>query len=119
MPRILIVTLALGCLAAGNFAVLCPDVERCVVAGVTEPGLAAACAPGMGSDCCLEGKAPEGTPSREDASQARATTLVATLAQPIAPVVIAALGPGVVASRGPARVCAAIPLYTLFATLLI
>lgn len=117
--RTLLVLLVLGSLAGASQAAFCPEVERCVMAGAAAGGVAPACSPEMGGDCCETGESPAGPPTREESAQARAMVLVATIAAPVAvvPSVFPALRPG--DSTPPARLQAAVPLYTLLATLLI
>lgn len=106
-------------MAAASLAVLCPEVERCVMAGASVEAAAPACMPGMGGDCCRKGEAPAGAPTRDDAAQARIVALVATMAAPIAPIPIFDAGFRPAEPRPAARLPAAVPLYTLLATLLI
>ena len=116
--RTLLVLLVLGSLAGASQAVFCPEVERCVMAGATPEGVAPACSPEMGGDCCEQGETPASTPTREDSAQTRAMVLVATIS---APAVVPSVAPAVRSadSTPAARLQAAVPLYTLLATLLI
>jgi hypothetical protein len=116
--RTLFVGLALGALAVAGQAAFCPDVDRCVMAGATPEQVAPACTPEMGGDCCEEGEAPAGEPTREEAS-ARAIAWVATGATPVSVVAIDASRPLPLAPSPAAPHQAAVPLYTLLATLLI
>ncbi len=117
--RTLVAVLSFVSLAAPSLAALCPEAERCVMAGASVDEAAPACMPGMGGDCCREGEAPAGAPARDDAGQARAVAFVATMAAPIAPVPILDAGFRPADPRLPVRLPAAVPLYTLLATLLI
>lgn len=117
--RTLLVLLVLGSLAGASQAVFCPEVERCVMAGATTEGVAPACSPEMGGDCCEEGETPASAPTREDSAQTRAMVLVATISAPAAVVPSVALALRSAGSTPAARLQAAVPLYTLLATLLI
>ena len=116
--RALLVALSLASFAGASQATFCPDVERCVMAGAKADGVAPACAPEMGGDCCKEGETPAGAPSQDGSAQARAS-LVATTAEPVAAVVIPTPSFRPAESSTAARPPAAVPLYTLLATLLI
>ena len=116
--RALLVLLVLGSLAGASQAAFCPEVERCVMAGAASDGVAPACSPEMGGDCCEEG-APASAPAREESAQTRAMALVATVAAPVAVVPSVAPASRPVDSTPPARLQGAVPLYTLLATLLI
>ena len=117
--RALLVLLVLGSLAGASQAAFCPEVERCVMAGAASDGVAPACSPEMGGDCCEEGEAPASAPAREESAQTRAMALVATVAAPLAVVPSIAPASRPVDATPPARLQDAVPLYTLFATLLI
>ena len=115
--RALLVALSLASFAGASQATFCPDADRCVEAGAKANGVAPACAPKMGDDCCKEGETPAGAPSQDGSAQARAS-LVATTAEPVAGVLIptSSFRPAesIIAARPPG----AVPLYTLLATLL-
>ena len=117
--RALIVLVVLGSFAGAGQALFCAEVERCVMAGAPADGVAPPCTPEMGGDCCEEGEPPTGPPTREETAQARTPALVAAIADPVAvvPSFIPAVRPADASS--PARLQAAVPLYTLLATLLI
>ena len=117
--RILVVAVSLGSLAAPSLAAFCPEVERCAMAGASVDGVAPACTPEMGGDCCREGEAPAGAPARDDVAPARAIALVATIAAPVAPMPVLAPDFRAADPATAARLPAAVPLYTLLATLLI
>jgi hypothetical protein len=116
--RTLLVALTLASLAGAGQARFCAAVEHCAMAGA-EDQAAPSCMPEMGGDCCAEGEAPSGTPSRGEATYTSPSPLLSTAATPVAP----RLGPAPPAhpdhGTPPAGPSASVPLYTLLATLLI
>ena len=117
--RALLVVLVLGSFGGASQAAFCPEVERCAMAGGISEGVAPACSPEMGGDCCEDGEAPASAPARDESSQPRAIVLLATVSAPVA--VEPITGPGLrpADSMPAARLQAPVPLYTLLATLLI
>jgi hypothetical protein len=117
--RSLLVGLTLASLAGAGHARFCAAVEHCAMAGAEDHSAAPSCMPEMGGDCCEEGEAPSGTPSRGDATYTPPSPLLSTAAAAVAPRLAAAPLARPDHGSPPAGPSASVPLYTLLATLLI
>lgn len=115
--RPIVALLAAFALVAAAQAMDCPRAAGCAMQGA-EPGSVRNCTPAMGMDCCKPQQIPAKSPQRSDEQLAKVPPAVVPLS------LAAELSPTVPTSA-PARASElatrprSVPLYTLFATLLI
>ena len=116
-PRSIVALLTTLSLMVAAQTVLCPRTAGCTMQGA-KSGSARPCTPAMGKDCCKPRQSPANAPQRTEDQVAKAAPALAALPV-VTQTALAWLGSSPAPAGRIVPQAQPVPLYTLFATLLI